>query len=91
MVDHLVNQEGLSLKIHDPKVTEEGFLLEMEAQGYDIEGDKENNPNQPAVKFCGADVEEAVEGCDTLVVMTEWDEFKKYDYRRLTEIMKNTT
>lgn len=70
------------MAVHDPKVSELAFELEMEAQNYTI--DKENRQ----IHFFGNDYKKAVEGCTSLVVLTEWDEFKKYDFSELIQIMK---
>ena len=31
---------------------------------------------------------EAVSGCDAIVIVTEWDEFNTYDYKKIEEKMR---
>ena len=73
IINHLA-QEGIQVNVHDPKVSQLGFELEMEAQNFTI--DKENTN----IQFFGNDHKKAVEGCTSIIVLTEWDEFKKYDF-----------
>ena len=53
----------------------------MEAQGF-FE-DKEN----ARIDFCGDDYLRATQDADCIVVMTEWDEFLKYDYKEISKGM----
>ena len=53
----------------------------MEAQGF-FE-DKENS----CIEFCGDDYLKATKNADCIVVMTEWDEFLKYNYKEITQGM----
>lgn len=39
------------------------------------------------VKFC-KDVYDAARGCDCLVIITEWNEFKELDFKRLKKLLK---
>jgi UDPglucose 6-dehydrogenase len=41
----------------------------------------------PAVEFC-ADPYSLADGCDALIVVTEWNEFKQLDLARLKELLK---
>jgi hypothetical protein len=50
-------------------VTELGFQIEMEAQGF-----------AECAEFCGPDISRAISGCKAIVVMTEFEEFAKYNY-----------
>ena len=42
----------------------------------------------PAVEICD-DVYEMAAGCDALVVVTEWNEFKQLDLTKLKELLKS--
>jgi UDP-glucose 6-dehydrogenase len=53
----------------------------MEAQGFSE--DKEN----VSIEFCGNDYLSATKEADSIVVMTEWDEFNKYDYAQICDGM----
>lgn len=77
IIDHL--SKSFEVTIHDPKVTSDAFWLEMEAQGF-LE-DKENT----RVHFCGNDYLLATQGADAIIVMTEWDQFLKYDYKEICQ------
>jgi UDPglucose 6-dehydrogenase len=41
----------------------------------------------PEVTYC-SDAYEVAEGCDALVLVTEWDEFKELDMRRMASLMR---
>ena len=79
IIDYL--SKNFSVSIHDPKVSFDGFSVEMEAQGF-FE-DKENS----RIEFCGDDYLRATKDADCIVVMTEWDEFLKYDYKEISQSM----
>ena len=70
--------------VHDPKVSEEGFQLEMEAQGF-----MEDKENENTIEYCGNDYLRATKDADSIVVMTEWDTFNKYDYSEIRCGMNN--
>jgi UDPglucose 6-dehydrogenase len=76
LIDFL--SKKFEVSVHDPKVTAESFYFEMEAQGF-----LEDKENSNKISFCGIDYLSAAQGADAIVVMTEWDEFKKYDYSQL--------
>ena len=43
------------------------------------------------MEFCGNDIERAVNGAKAILIMTEWDCFKEYDYRSLCVLMTKRT
>ena len=49
----------------------------MEAQGF--YEDKENSQ----IEFCGNEYLQATQNADSIVVMTEWDVFNKYNYSQI--------
>jgi UDPglucose 6-dehydrogenase len=59
-------KEGARLRVHDPKAMEKA---------------KAEFPADAPVEYV-ADLNEVAEGCDALVVATEWPEFKKLDLER---------
>jgi UDPglucose 6-dehydrogenase len=59
-------KEGASLRVHDPKAMEKAKLL---------------LPPSERVEYV-ADMNAVADGCDALVVATEWDEFKRLDLER---------
>jgi UDP-glucose 6-dehydrogenase len=57
----------------------------MEAQGFPVDDDQCENTNK--ITFCGDDYQNAVQGADCIVIMTEWDEFKEYNFKEIRESM----
>lgn len=51
-----------------------GFEAEFEAQSH------QNISDNPQIMFCGRDIENCANDADALLLMTEWDCFKTYDY-----------
>jgi UDPglucose 6-dehydrogenase len=58
-----LQQEGVTLRVHDPKAMEKAKVILKNVTYVD-------------------DMNALAEGCDALVVATEWDEFKKLDLER---------
>lgn len=56
--------------------------------GYDPVARKAAAPLMPAVEICD-DVYKMAEGCDALVVVTEWNEFKQLDLERIKDMLKS--
>lgn len=52
----------------------------MEAQGYEV--------NNTLMDFCGDDFMKACKECDSVIIMTEWQEFKRYQFDKIIEVMK---
>jgi len=59
-------KEGATLRVHDPKAMEKAKAL---------------LPPSERVEYV-ADMNAVAEGCDALVIATEWDEFKRLDLER---------
>ncbi len=57
-----------------------------EVRGYDPVAMEVAGPMIPAVEMCGNPYELAT-GCDALVVVTDWNEFKQLDLRRIRDLM----
>ena len=49
----------------------------MEAQGYEV--------NNTLMDFCGDDFMKACKECDSVIIMTEWEQFKAYEYEKIIE------
>ena len=66
----------------------------MEAQGFPISQQEEtsdesiNKNTSGQIRYFANDYASAVQGCQAIVMMTEWDEFKSYDYCKLAELME---
>lgn len=71
-------EEQADLHIYDPKVTEQQILTDLEKTvGFDYEN-KVTIHSQPTSLFKNA---------HALVIVTEWDEFKNYDYSGIKQQM----
>jgi UDPglucose 6-dehydrogenase len=84
VVAHLI-AKGFRVSVHDPEVSAFGFEAEMELQA------KRNFFNSPEMEFCGKDVDKCVNGAHAILVMTEWDCFRTYDYRQIVDQMSGKT
>jgi len=56
--------------------------------GYDPVARKVAAPLMPAVEIC-EDIYKMAEGCDALVVVTEWNEFKQLDLEKIKSLLKS--
>jgi UDPglucose 6-dehydrogenase len=57
-------------------------------RGYDPVARETAAPHMPAVEIC-SDVYEMADGCDALVVVTEWNEFKQLDLDKVKQLLKS--
>ena len=71
-------EEEASLAIYDPKVTSNQIYLDLGAK---CEPNREEK-----IEVC-SDAYEAVEGAHALAILTEWDEFRDLDYRKIYDRM----
>jgi len=78
MVCDMLMKDGALVHVYDPKVLIEDALTEFKYH------DLEVNMNQ--FIFCKSP-EEACEGAHAIIVLTEWDEFKTYDYKSFYDKM----
>jgi len=67
--------EGANVSVYDPKVTAK-----------DIKNDVLDGADNPHLTVANS-ANEAVEGCDAIAILTEWDEFKDLDYASFFEKM----
>jgi len=68
------------------------IIHDMVSQGavvkaYDPMADRQELSSHMEFEFC-ADAYRAVEGCDVLILITPWPEFKKLDYQRIQTLLK---
>jgi UDPglucose 6-dehydrogenase len=73
-----------------PSVDIAGTLAEAGAKvrGYDPVARITAAPLMPNVEICD-DVYEMADGCDALVVVTEWNEFKQLDLEKLKGLLRS--
>eukprot|EP00408_Alexandrium_pacificum_P018420 CAMPEP_0171184182 /NCGR_PEP_ID=MMETSP0790-20130122/15658_1 /TAXON_ID=2925 /ORGANISM="Alexandrium catenella, Strain OF101" /LENGTH=491 /DNA_ID=CAMNT_0011649173 /DNA_START=64 /DNA_END=1539 /DNA_ORIENTATION=- len=72
-VCHMLMQDGADVHVYDPKVNIEDAITEFKY--HDIEVDRSQ------FHFVGSP-DEAIDGAHAIVILTEWDEFKTYDYAK---------
>ena len=71
-------EEEANLAIYDPKVTLDQIYLDLGAK---------SEPNrEEKIEVC-SDAYQAVEGAHALAILTEWDEFRDLDYRKIYDRM----
>merc|ERR550525_1011763 len=70
-VCHMLLQDGAFVHVYDPKVKKEDAMAEFKYKNMEV--------NEERLIFANS-ATEAVEGAHALVILTEWDEFKKYPY-----------
>ena len=75
--------EGANLSIYDPKVNKEKINYELSSCIPDFLSEKENYSCQKA-----STVEEAAENSDAIIVLTEWEEFKKLEWKKIFSLMR---
>jgi UDPglucose 6-dehydrogenase len=68
-----LREEGVSLRLHDPCATENMRRLVPE--------------DPPRLVYCSSPYE-AVEGAHALVLLTEWDEYREMELRRVADLME---
>ncbi|RNA09635.1 UDP-glucose 6-dehydrogenase [Brachionus plicatilis] len=76
--------EGALITVLDPKVEYEQMILELSNPQLNLPIEMVKRK----VQLCSTDVIEACKGSHALVVCTEWDIFKTYDYKGIYEIMQ---
>ncbi|GHE39137.1 nucleotide sugar dehydrogenase [Sphingobacterium griseoflavum] len=81
VADHLLDEEA-NVIVYDPKVTAEQIYKDL-----DYLGTRSPEDNRRLVKVVD-DPYEALEGAHAAAVLTEWDEFKAYDWAKIKEGMK---
>lgn len=77
-------QEQAKIFVYDPKVKREDMWEEM---AYTCGVTHANTPKLDESVITATDPYEACDGAHALLVMTEWDEFKTYDYERIYKSM----
>ena len=68
------------------------LIQELKKEGakikvYDPAGMKRTKKIIPEIQFCGG-VYEVAKGCDCLLLITEWDEFKKSDWNKVKGLLR---
>ncbi|TQI71956.1 UDPglucose 6-dehydrogenase [Gramella sp. Hel_I_59] len=82
VADYLLNEQA-EVVVYDPKVTEEQIYADLDYLGTRTE--KENRKLLKVVK----EPYQACEAAHAIAVLTEWDEFKTYNWQQIYESMLN--
>lgn len=77
-VCELLMQDGAVCQVYDPKVERDDALREFDMHGIEV---------KPKLFKTCVSPEEAVTDAHAIVVLTEWDCFKTYDYKHMFKIM----
>jgi len=77
-------EEQAQIHVYDPKVTREQMMIEFE---YTNHLTLQTNPNLERLIITEADPYECAKDSHAIAILTEWDEFKTYDYQKLYDNM----
>jgi UDPglucose 6-dehydrogenase len=77
-------QENAQIHIYDPQVTREEMWIEM---NYTCGVNHDNTPRLDESVITETDVYKTCEGSHAVCILTEWDEFKTLDYKKIYESM----
>ncbi|MFV9483986.1 UDP-glucose 6-dehydrogenase [Christiangramia sp. ASW11-125] len=80
VADYLLNEQA-EIVVYDPKVTEEQMYADL-----DYLGTRTEEENRKLLKVV-SDPYQACEDAHAIAVLTEWDEFKTYDWEKIYERM----
>jgi UDPglucose 6-dehydrogenase len=78
-------EERAQLSIYDPQVSKEQMMEDL--KDCVTSSIKENPPNVDELVTYETDPYAAAAGAHAIIICTEWDEFKAYDYNRIYESM----
>jgi len=73
-------QESAIIHVYDPQVKRDDMWIEL---NYTCGVNKDNTPTLEESVITSTDPYDAADGSHAIAVMTEWDEFKTYDYERI--------
>lgn len=74
----MLMQDGAICAVYDPKVTRDDAVREFQDHKMEVREDQ--------LLWCQS-AKEAADGAHAIVLLTEWDEFKTYQYREFYDIM----
>jgi UDPglucose 6-dehydrogenase len=81
VADHLLDEHA-NIEVYDPKVTENQIYSDL-----DYLSTREPKQNRAFLKKTN-DPYEALKDAHAVAILTDWDEFKVYDWKRIYESMK---
>merc|ERR1712019_184074 len=77
-VCHMLMEDGANVHVYDPKVDKVDAIKEIQDHGLKI---------VEAKLVFAKTAQEAADGAHAIVVLTEWDEFKRYNYKNFYDKM----
>jgi UDPglucose 6-dehydrogenase len=77
-------QEEARIHVWDPKVSREDMFIELD---YTCNVNHTNTPKLDDSVTTSTDPYEAANGAHCVCILTEWDEFKEYDYKKIYDGM----
>lgn len=83
--------DGAQLSIYDPQVTEEQIRRDLATNKFDWDHPQHLVPSSPSASKQVSvvwDAYKAAHGAHALCILTEWDEFRSLDYRRIYDSMQ---
>merc|ERR1712156_1131251 len=78
-VCHMLMQDAAFVHVYDPKVKREDAIRELEMHDMEVDNERFTMSGSP---------EEAVQDAHAIVVLTEWDCFKTFDYKAFYQSMQ---
>ncbi|MCX2678321.1 UDP-glucose 6-dehydrogenase [Galbibacter sp. EGI 63066] len=81
VADDLLNEQS-DIAVYDPKVKAERMYADL-----DYLNTRSSEENRKGLTVCG-DPYEACQGAHAIAVLTEWDEFKDYDWKKIYNNMQ---
>ncbi|MGV6831738.1 MAG: nucleotide sugar dehydrogenase [bacterium] len=81
VADHLLSEEA-EISVYDPKVNPNQIYNDL-----NYLNTRSEDENERLVTVCNSH-EETTKGAHAIAIMTEWDEFKDYDWNKIYEGMK---
>lgn len=80
--------EGAFLAIHDPKVQLEQISNDLKSYSFDEVKDNRNSKNKESNWSLYSDLYEAAIDSHALIILTEWENYKKIDWKKISKKMK---
>lgn len=77
-------EENALMSVFDPQVTREQMLIEFD---YTLHVNNHTFPHLDSSIITASSAIEAATGAHAIAVLTEWDEFTTYDYRKIYDVM----
>ena len=77
--------EGAQIVINDPKVNQEQICVDLNKKPYKK---NTNNSSEKGYWWFSNDFEEVFTNADAILVLTEWEEYKKLDWDKLSKLMR---